>query len=165
MPPTWLEDWQRMSAERRRAWVGFLRAHAQVVADLDRQLERAHGLPLTSYDVLLQLSSAGERGMQMSRLADAVVLSRSGLTRRVERLEREGLVERRPGERDVRQTFARITPAGRARLAESTPTHLAGVRRRFLDRLSDEQVEQLAGIWDQLVAEAPRAAGAPAGHG
>jgi DNA-binding MarR family transcriptional regulator len=89
--------------------------------------------------------------MQMYELAEAVHLSRSGLTRLVDRLERQGLLERHRGKRDPRQVFACITRSGFERLAETTPTHLAGVRRRFLERLSQSQLEQLAVIWNQLL--------------
>jgi DNA-binding MarR family transcriptional regulator len=88
----------------------------------------------------------------MHELAEAVHLSRSGLTRLVDRLERQGMIERHRGERDPRQVFACITKPGLERLAETTPTHLSGVRRRFLERLSQTQVGQLAVVWDQLLA-------------
>ena len=91
----------------------------------------------------------------MYELAEAVHLSRSGLTRLVDRLERQGLLERHRGERDPRQVFASITKQGLERLAETTPTHLAGVRRRFLERLSQAQVKQLAAVWDRLLDSEP----------
>jgi DNA-binding MarR family transcriptional regulator len=89
--------------------------------------------------------------MQMFELAEAIHLSRSGLTRRVDRLERQGLLERYRGDGDPRQVFACITTLGPKRLAESTPTQLAGVRRRFLERHSEIQVEHLATLWRQLL--------------
>jgi DNA-binding MarR family transcriptional regulator len=93
--------------------------------------------------------------MRMCDLADAVHLSRSGLTRMVDRLERQGLLERQRGERDPRQVFSAITERGLKRLAETTPTHLAGVRERFLDRLSRDQLRQLARVWRQLLESHP----------
>jgi DNA-binding MarR family transcriptional regulator len=89
--------------------------------------------------------------MLMFELADAVHLSRSGLTRMVDRLEREGLLQRRRGERDPRQVFAAITEQGLKRLAVTTPTHLEGVRERFLDKVSRDQLQQLARIWRPLL--------------
>lgn len=91
----------------------------------------------------------------MSELAEAVHLSRSGLTRKVDRLERRGLLERHSGDRDPRQVFACITRVGLERLAEMITTHLAGVRRRFFERLSQAQVEQLAIVWNQLLYSMP----------
>jgi DNA-binding MarR family transcriptional regulator len=122
-------------------------AHARIARALDADLEREHGLPLTSYDVLIQLSLAPDRRLRMFELADAVVLSRSGLTRLVDRLERAGLVERERGEVDPRQMYACLADRGFEALAEATPTHLAGIKERFLERLSKEQTEQLAAIW------------------
>jgi DNA-binding MarR family transcriptional regulator len=166
-PATHLRAWRRLTDEQLAAWSGFLRGHAQIVRALDAELEREHGLPLTSYDVLIQLSLAPDRRLRMFELADAIVLSRSGLTRLVDRLERTGLVERERGEADPRQTYARLTDRGLEVLADATPTHTAGVRERFLDRLSDEQTKQLAAIWraalgpevEQQVLEAIRGTG------
>jgi DNA-binding MarR family transcriptional regulator len=145
------EEWLKFSPHQRAAWSGFIRAHSSIVKELDAELQAAHGLPLSSYDVLVQLSVAPNGRMQMSELAEAVHLSRSGLTRMVDRLERQGLLERHKGERDPRQVFACITKAGLERLAETTPTHLAGVRRMFLERLSQPQLKQLAVMWNQLM--------------
>ena len=145
------EEWLKLSPEERAAWSGFIRAHASIVKELDAELRAAHGLPLSSFDVLVQLSLAPDDRMQMYELAEAVHISRSGLTRLADRLERQGLIERHRGERDPRRVFAYITRSGLERLAETTPTHLAGVRRRFLERLSRTQVEQLAVVWDQLL--------------
>jgi DNA-binding MarR family transcriptional regulator len=139
--------WRELTPDQLAAWSGFLQGHAQIVRALDAELDREHGLPLTSYDVLIQLSLAPERRLRMFELADAVVLSRSGLTRLVERLERDGLVERERGEIDLRQMYARLTDRGFEVVANATPTHVAGVRERFLERLSDEQTKQLATIW------------------
>jgi DNA-binding MarR family transcriptional regulator len=149
------EEWFKLSPQQRAAWSGFIRAHASIIKELDAELQAAHGLPLSSYDVLVQLSLAPNGRMQMFELAEAVHLSRSGLTRMVDRLARQGLLERHRGDRDPRQVFACITGSGLERLAETTPTHLAGVRQRFLERLSQTQVEQLAAIWNQLLDSKP----------
>jgi DNA-binding MarR family transcriptional regulator len=142
-----LRAWRRLTPEQRAAWSGFLRGHAQIVRALDTELEREHGLPLSSYDVLIQLSLAPHRRLRMFELADAVVLSRSGLTRLIDRLERDELVERERGEVDPRQIYARLTDRGFEVLADATPTHVAGIKARFLERLSHEQTNQLASIW------------------
>jgi DNA-binding MarR family transcriptional regulator len=138
---------RKLTDDQLAAWSGFLMGHAQIVRALDAELEREHGLPLSSYDVLIQLSLVPDRRLRMFELADAIVLSRSGLTRLVDRLERAGLVERERGEADPRQMYARLTDRGLDVLAEATPTHIAGIRERFLERLSDEQTKQLAAIW------------------
>jgi DNA-binding MarR family transcriptional regulator len=133
------------------AWAGFLRAHATLVRELDDELTRAHDLPLSSYDVLVQLASATGGEMRMSQLADAVLLSRSGLSRLVARLVDQGLVERRECASDGRGAFATLTEEGRRRLDEARETHRAGVRERFLSRLSDAQKRQLGGAWKRIL--------------
>ena len=140
-------DFRKLTDDQIAAWAGFLMGHAQIVRALDAELEREHGLPLSSYDVLIQLSLVPDRRLRMFELADAIVLSRSGLTRLVDRLERAGLVERERGEVDPRQMYARVTDRGLEVLADATPTHIAGIKERFLERLSDEQTKQLAAIW------------------
>jgi DNA-binding MarR family transcriptional regulator len=146
-----LTYFRKLTDDQLAAWSGFLTSHAQIVRALDTELEREHGLPLTSYDVLIQLSLAPDRRLRMFELADAIVLSRSGLSRLVDRLERAGLVERERGEVDPRQMYARLTDCGLDVLAEATPTHIAGIKERFLERLSDEQTKQLAAIWRALL--------------
>lgn len=157
------EGWLEFSPEERAAWAGFIRAHASIVKELDAELKASHGLPLSSFDVLAQLSLAPEGRLQMFELAEAVHLSRSALTRQVDRLEREGLMERHRGERDPRQVFACITERGLERLAETVPTHLSGVRERFLSRLSRTQIKKLADIWSQLLETEGRQLGASDG--
>lgn len=135
------------------AWRGLLRTHALVVKRLDADLEAAHGLPLTQFEVLLVLDRADGRRMRMCDIAESVVLSRSGLTRLVDRLEREGLVRRVSCEHDARGAFALLTDAGRRRLDEARPTHADGVHAHLLSHLSDDELELLAGVWRRLVAE------------
>src|SRR5919199_1762785 len=94
-----------------RAWRGMLRIHAMLTKALDAELEAAHGLPLSSYEVLLHLGDAEGQRMRMSDLAATVILSRSGLTRLVDRLEREGLIARESCASDARGSFATLTAA------------------------------------------------------
>ena len=133
------------------AWRGFLRAHATLVRELDEELTERHGLPLSSYDVLVQLDEAPDGMLRMSHLADAVLLSRSGLSRLVTRLADQGLLERVECKNDARGAFAAITDEGRRRLAEARHTHRAGVRERFLDRLGEREQRQLARAWSRLL--------------
>jgi DNA-binding MarR family transcriptional regulator len=133
------------------AWRGFLRAHATLVRELDEELTERHGLPLSSYDVLVQLEEAPEGRLRMSHLADAVLLSRSGLSRLVTRLEKQGLLEREECPSDARGAFAVITGKGREKLAEARATHRAGVRERFLDKLGERELRQLQRTWSRLL--------------
>jgi DNA-binding MarR family transcriptional regulator len=136
------------------AWRGLLAAHASLTAALDAQLRRAHGLPLTSYEVLLFLADAPDGQMRMAELADSVLLSRSGLTRLVDRLERDRLIERRRCGEDARGLFAVITPAGRELFDRARVTHLAGVRDLFLERFSDAELRALGAFWRRLLPSA-----------
>jgi DNA-binding MarR family transcriptional regulator len=141
-----------------RAWRGMLRVHATLTKALDAELEAAHGLPLSSYDVLLHLADADGQRMRMSDLAATVILSRSGLTRLVDRLEREGLIARESCPSDARGSFATLTAAGRRKLDAARATHLAGVRSMFLDRFEPEELELLGAAWERVL---PGVAGAP----
>jgi DNA-binding MarR family transcriptional regulator len=128
----------------------MLRAHAELTRELDSQLTREHNLPLSSYEVLLFLADARDGRMRMSELAQSVLLSRSGLTRLVDRLEREGLLKRQRCESDARGLFAEITPDGRRLFDEARRTHLDGVRALFLDRFSRAELRTLGGLWQKL---------------
>ena len=100
--------------------------------------------------MLLNLATSAGGEMRMARLADRLLLSRSGLTRMVDRLVRAGLVERRKCPDDARGSLAAITPAGRELFAAARPTHLAGVRRLFLDRLSEGEQAQLQVLFERV---------------
>jgi DNA-binding MarR family transcriptional regulator len=136
------------------AWRGMLRVHAGLVRALDAELEAAHDLPLTSYDVLIFLRAAPGKRLRMAELADSVLLSRSGVTRLVDRLEREGLLVRDTCTSDGRGCFAVLTERGEQVLARARPTHLEGVRRRFLDHFSEAELRLLAGYWGRFGADA-----------
>jgi DNA-binding MarR family transcriptional regulator len=128
----------------------MLRAHAELTRALDAELTRGHDLPLSSYEVLLFLGDSDEGRMRMSELADSVLLSRSGLTRLVDRLERQGLLRRERCASDARGLFAEITDEGRAAFAEARKTHLDGVRRLFLDKFSRDELRTLGGFWAKV---------------
>ncbi len=135
-----------------RAWSGMLRIYNRLMHELDGELEAAHGLSLAEFDVLIQLDEAPERRMRMADLAEAVLLTRSGVSRLVDRLESRALVERARCPSDARGLNALLTDAGAALLAEAAATHLTGVRSRFVERLAAEDVARLESIWEQLGA-------------
>lgn len=134
-------------------WRTFLRAHAQATRALEADLLAEHELPLPSYDVLLQLAESPQRALRMTELAARVLLSRSGLTRLVDRLEREGLVRRQACPSDARGTLAVLTDDGLAKLRTAAPTHLRGVAEHVTDRLSDDEVAQLSQLLGKLVTD------------
>ena len=141
-----------LTAPEQAAWRAFLRAHATLVRRLEGELVAEHDLPLPSYDVLVQLSEAPDRRLRMTELAERVLLSRSGLTRLVDRLVRDGLVERQACPDDARGTLAVLTHSGLERLRTAWPTHLRGVAAH-LSRLSPQEVEQLSLLMGKLVPE------------
>jgi DNA-binding MarR family transcriptional regulator len=133
----------RLSQDQIASWRSFLRAHAAVTRKLEADLIAECQLPLAWYDVLVQLVEAPQRRLRMTDLAGAVLISRSGLTRLVDRLVADGLVRREPAADDARGTFAVLTEAGYARLRDATPTHLRGVGGYVIDRISPEQLAAL----------------------
>ena len=141
----------RLDTRELRAWRGLLHAYAQLSKTLDAQLVAEHGLPLTSYEVLMYLSDADGGRMRMNELADSVLLSRSGLTRLVDRLEREGYLERCSCAHDARGAFAVLTPAGREKVESARVTHLAGVREHFLSKFSSDELEVLGDAWQRVL--------------
>jgi DNA-binding MarR family transcriptional regulator len=132
------------------AWRGLLRVHACLAKRLDAALDQAHGLPMTSYEVLHHLDDANGGRMRMYDLAEQAQLSRSGLTRLVDRLEREELLERCSCEHDARGSYACLTDAGRERLEEARVTHLAVVREHFFSRFSESELSVLADMWERI---------------
>jgi DNA-binding MarR family transcriptional regulator len=133
-----------------RAWRAFLRAHACLAKRLDAELEREHGLPMSSYEVLGHLEEASGGRMRMCELAEQAQLSRSGLTRLVDRLERDGLLERCSCEHDARGAYACLTQAGRERLQAARGTHLAVIREQFLSHFSETELGSLADMWERI---------------
>ena len=142
---------RELTAAELGAWRGMLRVHAALVKALDAELLAAHGLPLTSYEVLITLDAAPGHRRRMSELADSVLLSRSGMTRLVDRLERDGLLARDQCTDDGRGWFAVLTDRGAELLADARATHLAGVRDRFLRHLGDTELRQLAAAWERVL--------------
>jgi DNA-binding MarR family transcriptional regulator len=132
------------------AWRSLQRAHASLSKRVDAELERTHGLPLTSYEVLQQLAESPGGRMRMCDLAEHAQLSRSGLTRLADRLEKEGLLERCICEHDARGAYACLTALGRERLCAARGTHLAVVREQFLSRFSERELGALAELWDRI---------------
>ena len=128
---------------RLETWRAFLVAHAQIRRQLERELQAEQALGLGEYEVLLLLVRADDRRLRMSELADLLGLSRSGVTRLVDRLQAEALVERASCDTDRRGSWAMLTDAGHKRLRRASPTHLRGVGRHFLDRIPPDELEAL----------------------
>jgi DNA-binding MarR family transcriptional regulator len=117
-------------------WRAFLRAHARIARRLDEDLRTLHGLSLQEYETLLHLAEAPDRHLRMGRLADSLLLSKSGVTRLVDRLVDDGLVERTSCSSDARGAEASLTALGLARLRAASPTHVEGIRDYFFSAIS-----------------------------
>jgi DNA-binding MarR family transcriptional regulator len=136
----------------RAAWQALIRAHATLMRQLATDLVDEIGLTLGDFDVLAQLGQAGGE-LRMSELAAQAYSSRSGMTRRIDRLVNEGLVTRANSGADGRGVVVGLTDAGLARLAEAAPAHLRRVRELFVDRLSDEELCTLASALDKVAVD------------
>lgn len=144
----WLEP------EEQRAWRAFLTATRAVFEQLDRQLQRDSGMPLTYYDTLVQLSEASDRMLRMSELADRVRASPSRLSHAVARLEEKGWVRRVDCPTDRRGQYAVLTDEGFEALAAAAPGHVEAVRTLLFDALTPSEVEQVRSISEAVLARA-----------
>ena len=139
-----------------RAWQSLLHAHHDVVGTLDAELRERHGITFSEYDVLLRLARAPERALSMGELAERTMLSPSGTTRLVDRLEASELLVRRPAPGDGRVALATLSPAGLRLLRAAARTHLRGIREYFTGRLTRRQLEQVASALETIAgAHAP----------
>ena len=142
------------------AWQAFLRASIRLMDRLDAELD-GHGLSLADYEILVHLSAEAAGELRMTELAARTLVSRSGLTRRLDRLVDSGLVERRNCPTDRRGVFAVLTDEGRRRLTAAAPTHVEGVRRHFISRLEGQDLPALTAslnaVVDSAVSPPPRA--------
>jgi DNA-binding MarR family transcriptional regulator len=137
---------------REEAWRLFITAYGVVIEGIEGELAGAGLPPLGWYDVLLELSAAPGRRLRMHELADAVVLSRSGLTRLVDRLERAGLLRREPDPADRRGAFAVLTEEGAAMRKRMWPVYARGISGHFGEHLSDAEVRTLARALERVIA-------------
>jgi DNA-binding MarR family transcriptional regulator len=142
------------------AWRAFINAHAAIINHIEQALEAEGKIPLSSYDVLVALNSAPEKRLRMHELADKVVLSRSGLTRLVDRLEKEGfLCRERPtsisGE-DRRGAYAVLTEAGLKALRQAWPVYAKGIQQYFAGQLSPEEIELISATLGRINEAARR---------
>ncbi|WP_331084478.1 MarR family winged helix-turn-helix transcriptional regulator [Actinophytocola sp.] len=133
---------RRPTGDELDVWRSFLRAHARLVRVLETELVAEHPLSLGGYDVLVQLAEAPGRRLRMAELADAVLLSRSGVTRLVDRLEVAGMVTRERFTGDGRGVVAVLTTKGVDTLRSAARTHLAGVVRHFIDHFDAKELAE-----------------------
>lgn len=143
--PHWLDDGEM------RAWRAYVIASELLRKQLNRELQDRHGLALADYEVLVRLSDQDGGRMRMAHLAGEVASSKSRLSHQIGRMETAGLVQRVECGDDARGVFAEITEAGRARLRETAPTHVAGVRAHLVDLLKPSDQVALAEIFERVL--------------
>jgi len=141
-----------MSDTDTAAWAALLRVHAALVPVLDRELQSACGLPLTWYDVLLELNAAPGRRLSMGELGAKAVVSRSRVSRVVDQMAAVGLVAREANPDDGRSAYAAITDAGRKRLRAAAPVYLGGIHRHFTSRLTATESRTVAAALGKVLA-------------
>jgi DNA-binding MarR family transcriptional regulator len=149
MPPAEPPEPTPFDEHEFRVWRGFLRTHRTVTDELNRRLERAHGLTMLHYAVLITLVTDPGRRMRMGDLAARVLTSPSGMTRAVGRLADQGLVERERDPEDGRSFVVHLTPSGLARLREAQVTHHACVRELLFDGVGADDLRRLAAFYDR----------------
>ena len=134
------------------AWMGFIQAHSVVMERLDAELEAEAGLALGWYEVLMFLDWAPDGRLPMRQLAHSVLLSKSGVTRLVDRMEAAGLVERAACASDRRVTYAAITDAGRKAVRTASPVHQRGISEHFAAHLSPAELKTLRALMAKVLA-------------
>lgn len=142
--PRWLDD------EEQQAWRAYIEASRLVIEQLDRDLQATSGLPVTYYEVLVQLSEAPGRTMRMSELARRSLSSPSRLSHAVGRMEELGWIRRESCPSDRRGSFAVLTDEGFRVIEAAAPGHVESIRSHFLDHLSREQIAQVREIGEAL---------------
>ena len=134
-----------------RAWHGCLQFTNAAIRALDEALVAAHGISVKEFDVLITLFNAPSGKLRMTELGERVVLSASGVSHLVTRLERDGLVRRTADPKDRRSFFAELTRTGHRRLHDSRPTHNAVVRAQLTDRVTPAQLARLGDLWEAIL--------------
>ena len=143
----------RPTREELAAWRAFLEAHHAITAVLGEELEEI-GLPIAFYDVLVQLNESGPDGLRMVELARRVLLSKSGLTRLVDRMVQQGLVRRQPSPEDGRGYYILPTARGRKSLRRASPGHLRGVAIHFTSHLSADEIKAITNAMTRVAKAA-----------
>jgi DNA-binding MarR family transcriptional regulator len=134
------------------AWGSVLRVHAALVPRLDERLKAETGLPLSWYDVLLELNAADGRRLRMTDLGDRVVLSRTRVSRIVDELERAGLAARQVNDEDRRSAYAVMTADGRRAFLRAAPRYVDAIEDEFAVSLTVDELQALRAALDKVLA-------------
>lgn len=132
------------------AWRAYLKSHASILRALDSELAAQEGITARDYEALLYLHQAAERRLPMSALASRTMLTPSGITRLIDGLVAGGFVERVACPSDARISYAQLTEAGAQKLREAGHSHVASIRRLFLEHFTPQETAQLARLLGRL---------------
>ncbi|MGN6379897.1 MAG: MarR family winged helix-turn-helix transcriptional regulator [Gaiellales bacterium] len=141
---------QEFRSAHMQAFAGLLRAHAAATRCFSALLQRGHGLSLSEYEVLLRLARAPDQRLKRVELVSQVLLTPSGITRLLRRLETAGLVEKASCASDARVTYAVLTEAGRAKLDAATRSHVREIHTLLGGEFSKEELSTLAALLARL---------------
>lgn len=142
---------QRVEEQHLAAWRGFITAHARIIDQINNELVASDCIPLHWYDVLVELFEAPEQRLRLHELADKVVLSRSGLTRLIDKLETANLLQRAPDPLDRRGSYAVLTAEGEKALRNAWPIYARGILHHFAQHLSDEEAQTLTNAFARML--------------
>ena len=140
-----------LDKERLAVWIAFLRANSKVIRALEREMQEDQGLPLTWYDVLVWLSEAPGGRLRHQVLAESIVLSRSGITRLVDRMATAGLVCREPVAGDRRGSYVVMTEEGKETLERAAPGHMRGIAQHFIQYLNPGDIRVLQSVFARVL--------------
>jgi DNA-binding MarR family transcriptional regulator len=141
-----------LTAEQQTHWRAFLSVIALLPDEFSRDIQCSHGVSMADYEILVRLSESPDRCMRMSDLAARTLASRSRLTHQIDRMARDGYVERRPCSDDKRGYLAVMTDAGWDKLVETAPSHVASVREHLVDILTAEEFALLGELSNKILA-------------
>ena len=144
----------RFTVAERDAWTGLLRTYAIMVRRMEEMFRTRHRIMYGEFEVLLRLSWAPNRRMRISDLAKASLLTSSGMSRLVDRLERAGLVARESAPEDARGANATLTPAGQEVLSAAAVSDITLAREEFLSLYTQPELEQMGRFWARFLERA-----------
>jgi DNA-binding MarR family transcriptional regulator len=142
---------EKLNDQHLNAWRRFITAHAKLIDSINREMLEADVIPLHWYDVLIELYEAPERRLRLSELARKVVLSKSGLTRLVDKLADAGLLARQSSPEDGRGAYAVLTDAGLASMRQAWPVYARGIQSNFAQYLSVEEAEIMVVVFERML--------------
>lgn len=135
-----------LAPSHKNAWIAFVSAHRRLLREIDKRMQESGVVPLDVYDILLILEESPERRLRMTELAEASFFSKSGTTRLVDRLEKEGWVERLACPNDRRAIHVRVTPAGSKERERAWPVYRAAIGELFAAHMSEEEARALSAV-------------------